>query len=237
MKAWRSSSATSRSPTPTCSCEEMPDAAYVVFDELRVELCVGQSLDLAGTASASTEADLANRIAVYKSGKYTVERPLHLGRRVGRRAPTARALALGDRTSARACAQLRDDVLGASAMRTSRGSLSATICARASPRRSSHWHPASRRPRPGRCWDASATPTCPPTTSSRCRASSYAPARLEQIESDIQRLVAEARDALPSAPLADAAATGSTSWPPMSCGGTDSGRCGHPPRSNRHARR
>src|SRR5258708_2190309 len=91
----------------------MPEAAHVVFDELRVELCVGQSLDLAGTAAARTEADLANRIAVYKSGKYRVGRPLHLG------AALAGGLAsLGPSLSAiglplgRAF-QLRDDVLGA----------------------------------------------------------------------------------------------------------------------------
>jgi geranylgeranyl diphosphate synthase type I len=91
----------------------MPEPVQVVFDELRVELCVGQSLDLAGTAAASTETDLANRIAVYKSGKYTVERPLHLG------AALAGGLAsLGASLSAIGLPlghafQLRDDVLGA----------------------------------------------------------------------------------------------------------------------------
>jgi len=46
----------------------MPDAAHVVFDELRVELCVGQSLDLAGTAAASTERSVATSNAWGASG-------------------------------------------------------------------------------------------------------------------------------------------------------------------------
>ncbi len=56
-----------------------PVPARRIFDELRVELCVGQYLDLVGTASASNDPVQAARIERYKSGKYTVERPLHLG--------------------------------------------------------------------------------------------------------------------------------------------------------------
>jgi geranylgeranyl diphosphate synthase, type I len=90
-----------------------PGAALDVYDELRIELCVGQSLDLMGTATASAEAALAQRITTFKSGKYTVERPLHLGAALAHRldalsAPmSAIGLPLG-------CAfQLRDDILGA----------------------------------------------------------------------------------------------------------------------------
>ncbi len=60
----------------------MTDASPVargVFDELRVELCIGQLLDLAATANGSRDPAAARRIERYKSGKYTVERPLHLG--------------------------------------------------------------------------------------------------------------------------------------------------------------
>jgi geranylgeranyl diphosphate synthase, type I len=84
-----------------------------VFDQLRIELCVGQSLDLATTAAANTEPEAARRIALYKSAKYTVERPLHLGAALADRldefaAPlTAIGVPLG------AAFQLRDDVLGA----------------------------------------------------------------------------------------------------------------------------
>ena len=56
-----------------------PATARTVFDELRVELCVGQFLDLVGTATSARDAEQARAIEWYKSGKYTVERPLHLG--------------------------------------------------------------------------------------------------------------------------------------------------------------
>ena len=87
--------------------------ALAVYDELRIELCVGQSLDLVGTALATTDTEVAYRIAVYKSGKYTVERPMHLGAaladRLGALAPSLSAigLPLGQ------AFQLRDDLLGA----------------------------------------------------------------------------------------------------------------------------
>lgn len=90
-----------------------PQPALAVYDALRIELCVGQSLDLVSTARASTDAATADRIATYKSAKYTVERPLHLGAALAGRlgdleAPlTAIGLPLG------AAFQLRDDVLGA----------------------------------------------------------------------------------------------------------------------------
>ena len=50
-----------------------------VWDELRIELNVGQYLDILGTARGDTDHEGARRIARYKSGKYTIERPLHVG--------------------------------------------------------------------------------------------------------------------------------------------------------------
>jgi geranylgeranyl diphosphate synthase type I len=90
-----------------------PDAALDIYDELRIELCVGQSLDLVGTATASAEAALAHRITTYKSGKYTVERPLHLGAALaGRLDPLREPLSDIGLPLGRAF-QLRDDLLGA----------------------------------------------------------------------------------------------------------------------------
>ncbi len=90
-----------------------PPAAEAIYDELRIELCVGQSLDLVGTAAASTDAALAHRIATFKSGKYTVERPLHLGAAIaGRLDELAPALSAIGLPLGRAF-QLRDDILGA----------------------------------------------------------------------------------------------------------------------------
>jgi geranylgeranyl diphosphate synthase type I len=93
----------------------MPDAAWRVWNELRVELNFGQYLDMVGSANSERRRDKAERICRYKSGKYTIERPLHLGAVLA--APgredellpylSAYGLPLGD------AFQMRDDVLGA----------------------------------------------------------------------------------------------------------------------------
>lgn len=91
---------------------DVPAPARRVFDELRVELCVGQYLDLVGTAGGDGDPVQAARILRYKSGKYTVERPLHLGAALAGRldelapALSAFGLPLGE------AFQLRDDLLG-----------------------------------------------------------------------------------------------------------------------------
>jgi len=83
-----------------------------LYDELRIELCVGQYLDLAGSARGSRRRGDAELIERYKSGKYTVERPLHLGAALAGRlgdleAPfSAFGVPLGE------AFQLRDDLLG-----------------------------------------------------------------------------------------------------------------------------
>ena len=131
-----------------------PDAAQAVFDELRVELCVGQSLDLVGTATARTDAASARRIATYKSGKYTVERPLHLGRRARRPLAELGRPALGDRAAAgRGVPAARRRARRVRREPRSPASPSATTSARASRRRSSRIATARadrRRPRAAR---------------------------------------------------------------------------------------
>jgi len=84
-----------------------------VWDELRIELNVGQYLDILGTARADTDLEGARRIARYKSGKYTIERPLHVGAAfTGRLDELEGALsAYGDPLGE--AFQLRDDLLGA----------------------------------------------------------------------------------------------------------------------------
>ena len=94
---------------------DAPTSAVDVFADLRLEVNVGQYLDLQGTASGQASQRQAHTIDVYKSGKYTVERPLHLGVALlgGARldelaAPLSRyGLPLGE------AFQLRDDLLGA----------------------------------------------------------------------------------------------------------------------------
>jgi len=89
-----------------------PHAARPVFDELRLELCVGQYLDLAGMANGPRGRGRADVIERYKSGKYTVERPLHLGAALAGRFDhladglSAFGLPLGH------AFQMRDDLLG-----------------------------------------------------------------------------------------------------------------------------
>ena len=89
--------------------------AWTIWNELRIELNFGQYLDMLGSAMNERRREKAERICRYKSGKYTIERPLHLGALLA--APTCGdelipvlstyGLPLGD------AFQMRDDVLGA----------------------------------------------------------------------------------------------------------------------------
>jgi geranylgeranyl diphosphate synthase, type I len=90
-----------------------PDEVVAIWNELRVELNVGQYLDVLGTARGDTDLPRARRIARYKSGKYTIERPIHVGAALaGRYDELHRALsAYGDPLGE--AFQLRDDMLGA----------------------------------------------------------------------------------------------------------------------------
>jgi geranylgeranyl diphosphate synthase type I len=89
--------------------------AWEIWNELRVELNVGQVLDIMGSVRNERSRHKAEQICRYKSGKYTIERPLHLGAvmaapdRAGDLLPalSAYGLPLGD------AFQMRDDVMGA----------------------------------------------------------------------------------------------------------------------------
>lgn len=96
-----------------------PNQAAAVYDEMRLEVNFGQYLDLVGAADRSglagdTGVERARRIMRYKTAKYTVERPLHLGAALAAplefadlEGPLSRfGLPLGE------AFQLRDDVLG-----------------------------------------------------------------------------------------------------------------------------
>jgi geranylgeranyl diphosphate synthase type I len=83
-----------------------------IWNELRVELNVGQYLDVLGTARGDTDLVRARRIARYKSGKYTIERPLHVGAALAGRSDLCGQLSqYGDPLGE--AFQLRDDLLGA----------------------------------------------------------------------------------------------------------------------------
>lgn len=89
-----------------------PPAAHQVFTELRIEVNVGQYLDLLGTARGQASEVTARRISRFKSGKYTVERPLHLGAALAGRLDELAAPLSGYGLPLGEAFQLRDDLLG-----------------------------------------------------------------------------------------------------------------------------
>ena len=86
--------------------------ALPMYDEMRVELMAGQYLDVYEQALASESVERSLKVARYKSGKYTIERPLHFGAALGSgsqnlfKAYSNYGLPLGE------AFQLRDDILG-----------------------------------------------------------------------------------------------------------------------------
>jgi geranylgeranyl diphosphate synthase type I len=82
------------------------------FDTTRSEVIVGQFLDVSVQARGASDIEQAMRVLRYKSAKYSVERPLHLGAALAGAGPrlvealTAFGIPLGE------AFQLRDDLLG-----------------------------------------------------------------------------------------------------------------------------
>jgi geranylgeranyl diphosphate synthase type I len=84
-----------------------------LYNEMRVELMAGQFLDIHEQTQKDTDTERSMKIARYKSGKYTIERPLHMGAALSSKysneilpALSAYGLPLGE------AFQLRDDLLG-----------------------------------------------------------------------------------------------------------------------------
>lgn len=86
--------------------------ALRVFDLTRTEVITGQFLDVSVQARGDADVEQAMRVLRYKSAKYSVERPLHVGAALAggdeqlRSALTAYGVPLGE------AFQLRDDLLG-----------------------------------------------------------------------------------------------------------------------------
>ena len=89
-----------------------PRAAFAIWNELKIELNVGQYLDVLGTARGGTDLATARRIARYKSGKYTIERPLHVGAALAGRLDELQAPLSAYGAPLGEAFQLRDDILG-----------------------------------------------------------------------------------------------------------------------------
>jgi geranylgeranyl diphosphate synthase type I len=83
-----------------------------VYDGMRTELMAGQYLDLQEQARGGGSIDRARTVVAYKSAKYTVERPLHIGAAIADAGSEVVAgysrygMPLGE------AFQLRDDILG-----------------------------------------------------------------------------------------------------------------------------
>lgn len=86
--------------------------ALDVFDLCRSEVITGQFLDVSAQARGVADVDAAMTVLRYKSAKYSVERPLHIGAALAGATPdqvrglAAFGLPLGE------AFQLRDDLLG-----------------------------------------------------------------------------------------------------------------------------
>ena len=89
-----------------------PAAAFEIWNELKIELNIGQFLDVLGAARGGVDLQTARRIVRYKSGKYTIERPLHVGAALaGRLDELEEPLSHYGEPLGEAF-QLRDDILG-----------------------------------------------------------------------------------------------------------------------------
>jgi geranylgeranyl diphosphate synthase type I len=86
--------------------------ARPVFDAMRTEVTVGQYLDVQTQATGDTSTRRASLVARYKSGKYTVERPLLLGAALADAEPGLVAAYSGYGLPLGEAFQLRDDILG-----------------------------------------------------------------------------------------------------------------------------
>ncbi|MFI1801564.1 polyprenyl synthetase family protein [Streptomyces sp. NPDC020379] len=87
-------------------------ALLPLITEMRTEVMLGQYLDLRATGDLSDDVEATLTVNRYKTAKYTVERPLHIGAAMAGAGPeamaacTAYAIPLGE------AFQLRDDLLG-----------------------------------------------------------------------------------------------------------------------------
>jgi geranylgeranyl diphosphate synthase type I len=91
---------------------EQVSPALDVFDRCRSEVIAGQFLDVSVQARGLADVEAAMTVLRYKSAKYSIERPLHIGAALAGAGPgamaelTAFGLPLGE------AFQLRDDLLG-----------------------------------------------------------------------------------------------------------------------------
>jgi geranylgeranyl diphosphate synthase, type I len=86
--------------------------ALEVFDLCRSEVIAGQFLDVSVQARGAADVDTAMTVLRYKSAKYSVERPLHVGAALAGAGPDVLAALSAYGVPLGEAFQLRDDLLG-----------------------------------------------------------------------------------------------------------------------------
>ncbi|QKW07484.1 polyprenyl synthetase family protein [Streptomyces sp. NA04227] len=95
--------------------QALRDARGPVLDEwslLRSEMMVGQFMDLSIAAEYNPDPELSRRVALYKSGRYSIHRPLNIGALFAGREDLAEPFEVYGRALGEAF-QLRDDLIDA----------------------------------------------------------------------------------------------------------------------------
>ncbi len=86
--------------------------ALEFFDTTRSEVIAGQFLDVSVQARGASDVEQAMRVLRYKSAKYSVERPLHIGAALAGADPVLLEALTGFGLPLGEAFQLRDDLLG-----------------------------------------------------------------------------------------------------------------------------
>ncbi|MDO9454740.1 polyprenyl synthetase family protein [Nocardioides sp.] len=86
--------------------------ALEVFDLCRTEVIAGQFLDVSVQARGRADVDAAMTVLRYKSAKYSIERPLHVGAALAGASPDVLTTLTGFGLPLGEAFQLRDDLLG-----------------------------------------------------------------------------------------------------------------------------
>ena len=90
---------------------DLPKRCLDIYGILKVELFAGQQMDIDAGYRKKLSKDLISKIAQYKSGKYTIERPIHMGALItNENAPLEKLSNFGSPLGE--AFQLRDDILG-----------------------------------------------------------------------------------------------------------------------------
>lgn len=93
--------------------DERSATVAAIWDELRIEVNIGQYLDVLAGARGRTDEATARRILEYKTGRYSVQRPLHLGAAFADRLADFEDTFTAFGQPVGVAFQLRDDMLGA----------------------------------------------------------------------------------------------------------------------------